>query len=250
MNLYLSRIFLNPRSRRPMNELLHPYEMHRTLMHAFPDGGGKNAGDAREKFGVLFRTETSTKADEPIKILVQSLAEPDWTFLEGFDGYLDGRAGDPYEYRDIMPAVIKIKRGNRFAFRLRANPTRRIGNKEDPMRGKRVELFREEEQIRWLLRKAKEREKGIPGGFDLLMEDGHNGKYCSVKVRPEGKRIGRRGVVGEKSTTTHLSVLFEGLLEVTDEKAFFHTICRGIGSAKAFGFGLLSLAPESALRRG
>ena len=37
MNLYLSRILLNPRSRRAMSELLHPYEMHRTLMRAFPD---------------------------------------------------------------------------------------------------------------------------------------------------------------------------------------------------------------------
>ena len=249
MNLYLSRILLNPRSRRAMSELLHPYEMHRTLMRAFPDTGNKNPGDAREEFGVLFRTETSAKADGTVKIYVQSLTEPDWSFLDRIDGYLDSRAGVSYEYKDVMPVLDKIRKGNRFAFRLRANPTKRIGNREDPMKGKRVELFREEEQIQWLLRKSNEREKGLPGGFALLMEKGNDGPCCPVKVRPEGKMTGRRGKGEGKSMTTHLSVLFEGLLEVTDENAFLQTVVRGIGSAKAFGFGLLSLAPASVLRK-
>ena len=43
--------------------------------------------------------------------------------------------------------------------------------------------------------------------------------------------------------TTHLSVLFEGLLRITDETCFLETLVRGIGSGKAFGFGLLSIAP-------
>ena len=35
--LYLSRLILNPRSRQVMSEMAHPYEMHRTLMRAFPE---------------------------------------------------------------------------------------------------------------------------------------------------------------------------------------------------------------------
>jgi CRISPR system Cascade subunit CasE len=248
MNLYLSRLLLNSRSRRAMSELLHPYEMHRTLMHAFPDSAGKNSGEAREEFGVLFRAENPKKPGDPARILVQSLVQPDWSFLEHFDGYLDIRSDAPCEYKDIMPVISKIRQGNRFAFRLRANPTKRIGNKEDPMKGKRVELFREEDQIQWILRKAKEREKDLPGGFDLMIEGGKTEKFCSVRVQPEGKMTGRRGGKDGKVTVTHLSVLYEGLLEVTDKEAFVQTVIKGIGSAKAFGFGLLSLAPSSSLK--
>ena len=34
--MYLSRLILNPRSRRVQRELAEPYEMHRSLMKAFP----------------------------------------------------------------------------------------------------------------------------------------------------------------------------------------------------------------------
>jgi CRISPR system Cascade subunit CasE len=39
------------------------------------------------------------------------------------------------------------------------------------------------------------------------------------------------------------SVRFEGHLTVTDETAFAETLSSGVGSGKAFGFGLLSIAP-------
>jgi CRISPR system Cascade subunit CasE len=44
---------------------------------------------------------------------------------------------------------------------------------------------------------------------------------------------------------THLAVQFDGVLEVTDPAKFLETVRQGIGSAKGFGFGLLSLARVS-----
>jgi CRISPR system Cascade subunit CasE len=41
----------------------------------------------------------------------------------------------------------------------------------------------------------------------------------------------------------HGGVQFRGILEVTDQDHFTETYYYGIGSAKAFGFGLLLLAP-------
>ena len=35
--MYLSRLILNPRHRRVQREVANPYEMHRSLMRAFPD---------------------------------------------------------------------------------------------------------------------------------------------------------------------------------------------------------------------
>jgi CRISPR system Cascade subunit CasE len=41
---------------------------------------------------------------------------------------------------------------------------------------------------------------------------------------------------------THHAVRFDGLLVVTDPERLRHALRAGIGSAKGFGFGLLSLA--------
>ena len=36
--MYLSQLTLNPRNRRAQRELAAPYQMHKTLMRAFPFG--------------------------------------------------------------------------------------------------------------------------------------------------------------------------------------------------------------------
>jgi CRISPR system Cascade subunit CasE len=43
-------------------------------------------------------------------------------------------------------------------------------------------------------------------------------------------------------TLTHQAVLYVGALAVRDNTAFLQAYKKGIGSGKAFGFGLLSLA--------
>ena len=39
-------------------------------------------------------------------------------------------------------------------------------------------------------------------------------------------------------------VVFDGHLRVTDERAFKAALANGIGSGKAYGFGLMSIAPR------
>jgi CRISPR system Cascade subunit CasE len=236
--LYLSRLSLNPRSRQVRSEMAHPYEMHRTLMRAFP--GESDGGPGR----VLFRLEEDRRLESPT-VLVQSEKEPRWTFLGELNDYLCADVETP---KDIMPAYQNLRNGQILRFRLRANPTKRIAKQDDPMKGKRVELARENEQIDWLIRKGLERENGVPGGFQLLMKAvkntrGEAGKIACVDVCPEGKQTGRKREEGHGHVTTHLAVLFDGLLRVTDKGAFLESLIRGIGSGKAFGFGLLSVAP-------
>ncbi|MGC5410083.1 type I-E CRISPR-associated protein Cas6/Cse3/CasE, partial [Streptomyces sp. DT225] len=50
----------------------------------------------------------------------------------------------------------------------------------------------------------------------------------------EGKRAGRVSIV---------TVTFDGHLEVTDPAVFRRALMQGIGKAKAYGCGLLTLAP-------
>lgn len=245
--LYLSRLVLNPRSRQVRSELAHPYEMHRTLMRAFSKA--IDNAEARQKFGILFRVEADGLGGVP-KVYVQSLIEPDWSSLHRLGDYLCKDAAMPgASWKDIMPAYQNLHDGQTLRFRLRANPTKRIAKQDDPMKGKRVELIRENDQLDWLIRKGLERERGIAGGFELLMKEvedrtGEIRKIPRVNVCSEGKHKGRKRDAMGGYVTTHLAVLFEGLLRVTDSKAFLETLVRGIGSGKAFGFGLLSVAPR------
>jgi CRISPR system Cascade subunit CasE len=246
--LFLSRLLLNPRSRQVMSEIAHPYEMHRTLMRAFPKATDDTKSKARDEFGVLFRAEVD-EGRGVARVYVQSRIEPDWSFLDGLTDYLCTDTGMPeHGHKDIMPAYRKIENGQVLRFRLRANPTKRIAKDDDAMKGKRVELSREDEQIDWLIRKGKATGEGVPGGFDLLMKKVRDLKremrlVPCVNVCCEGKQTGRKRDEARGHATTHLAVLFEGLLRVTDTNALIETVVRGIGTGKAFGFGLLSVAP-------
>lgn len=212
--MYLSRLILNPRSRRVQKEIAAPYQMHRSLMRAFPDDLQK--GTER----VLFRLETARTGT--LTLLVQSLTLPDWSWLAepNARGYL-------LPVAEPNPAVksfdLNLAPGQMLAFRLRANPTARR-TFDDKKR--RVGLYREEEQIEWLKR------KGEQGGFRLL----------------SARTSGQEDVKGtiyrneQKHPLKLAAVQFDGLLQVTDPDRLCETVRQGIGSGKALGFGLLSLA--------
>jgi len=251
--LYLSRLVLNPRSRQVWSELAQPYEMHRTLMRAFSKASVEAGEKAREEFGVLFRADVDDRHNKVV-VYVQSSIEPDWTFLANHRGYLlaDADLRNP-AWKDVAMAYQGLQSRQVFSFRLRANPTKRIGKdtaNAGALKGKRVGHLREEEQIAWLIRKGQEREKGRPGGFEILMNEvedpnGETRQVQRVNVRREGKQRGRKTGDLRSHETTHLAVRFEGLLRITDVNAFRETLARGIGSGKAYGFGLLSIARET-----
>ncbi len=249
--LFLSRLILDPRSRQVWSELARPYEMHRTLMRSFSQASVEEGDIAREKFGVLFRADVDDRRNLVI-VYVHSAVEPDWSFLTTLDHYLlvDPDLPNP-ACNDVMRAYQGLQNRQVCSFRLRANPTKRIGKVikgEAELKGKRVGLLREEEQIAWLIRKSQQREKGKPGGFEILMnevedQNGEIRQVPRVNVHREGKQLGRKKEEGRSHKTTHLAVRFDGLLRVTDADAFRETLARGIGPGKAFGFGLLSIAP-------
>jgi CRISPR system Cascade subunit CasE len=209
--MFLSKLVLNPRSRQVRRELAEPYEMHRTLLRAFPDA---NAGGPGR---VLFRVDVGRATGIPT-LLMQSEKPPDWSSLEALRDYLSGA---PAESR---PVCLQFATGQQLRFRLRANPTVKRN-------GKRLGLLREEDQIAWLRRKGEE------GGFAL------NG----VVVIPDGFTQGRKTDDHGPHELSHFAVRFDGVLTVTDSDRFAQTLAAGVGSGKAFGFGLLSVPyPEAA----
>ena len=242
-DLYLSRLILNPRSRDVRRDLANCQELHRTILSAFPKTSS-NDGGARNQFGVLYRIETSPRMGS-IALLVQSKPEPDWKNL--MSGYLADTVGDVENpaCKRIDGKYQALEEGLTLTFRLRANPTRKIDTRTGPdgrrRNGKRVELRKEEDQIAWMKRKAE------LSGFRVLSVR-VDANVPNLRAIPQSKETGwrqavqREGGTTEKNRLTFGSVLFEGELIITDADLFRQALENGIGSGKAYGFGLLSIA--------
>lgn len=240
--MYLSRLVLDPRSRAVQRDLADSQALHRTVLGAFPDRQGASP---REAAGVLFRVDSQARGGR-LTLLVQSAAAPSWQHLP--PGYLAPESGglpNP-AVKAIGGLLERLPSGTRLAFRLRANPTRKIDTRSGPdgerRNGKRVELRGEAAQIAWLQRKAE------VGGFRLLRVRASGEGAVAVAARPQPRQVGwrpdaREGTGSGARRLTHAAVIFDGHLEVLDAERFLDTVRGGVGSAKAYGFGLLSVAP-------
>lgn len=214
--MFLSSLEINSNNRIARSWLSNAYRIHQRLLMAFPDG---DAGR------VLFRIDQGARYP---RIIVQSPMEADWEKAFADLPVLAAHAQ--------KPLLLQLQQGQRLRFLLRANPTMRLKgaldaeDREERKPGKRVGMFKEEDQRRWLER------KGEAGGFRPLAFD----------VRPGGTSKSFR--TGEKGVQSHLSVDYEGYLEILDTDTFLETLENGIGTAKGYGFGLLSIAPASGFR--
>lgn len=156
----------------------------------------------------LWRVEPESIWREPV-VLVQSSIEPDWSAFTA-DGYLKR----PPEGKTLDPQTL-IETDRLYRFRLFANPT-------ITQKGKRYGLHAEEQQTAWLERKA------VKCGFVV-----------------ETALVTSSDVVHLRGDDICLQqACFEGVLRAKDANALQNALEQGIGSAKAFGFGLLSLSPR------
>lgn len=245
MEIYLTKLILNPSSRTVWNDLGNLQNMHRTVSKAFPAIESDEAVAHHERktprnaFNLLHRLDFDRRNGRAV-LLVQSNVEPDWSFLP--DGYAQG-----IECKTVHEQYSKIENGMRLLFRLQANPTKRVGKSDEraderfkPSDEKkirrRVELRTDEEKVGWLKR------KGEDGGFQLTDVRIKEAVENAV-VHSSSKQFGRRAA-GDKKMTFG-SVVFEGVLRVTDAGKFREALKIGIGTGKAYGFGLLSVAKSA-----
>ncbi len=228
--MYLARGVLNLSSREVQRDLADTAHLHRTIMRVFPDHLG---ADPRKRVGVLHRVDEDRRRGEVV-LFLQSAEKPDFSHLplgyfasiaNDLDRALAGQSDNP-QVRSVAREREGIVVNDRFVFRLQANTTRKILTKSLPdgtkQNGKRVPLRGDQERLKWLSRRAAQ------GGF-----------------RVETVRTSEVHLVGERTKSARRSfdgVVFDGVLSVTDTVIFRHTLETGIGPAKAFGFGLLSLS--------
>jgi len=203
--MYLSKIHI------PWHQAQNPYQLHQALWRLFPGIEG-----ADREF--LFRVEQLQRGIGA-QVLMQSAMQPQ-------SGEQSPALLAQREY------VLNVQNGQRLRFRLRANPIKTIKDSSKgsvEKKGKtftktvRVPLLHEEQQQAWLERKLQ--------AFTQLE---------TLIVQPEPVLYFRKAKEGRSGKIQ--TVMFDGVLTVIDAEAFNNQITKGIGPAKAFGCGLLSLA--------
>lgn len=222
--MFLHRIHLDPRCKEARRDLSDPYQLHSTLCRAFstPD---KKCPEGE----FLWRLEPETGPAGCPRILVQSKAMPDWAGV-GVQGWL-ANADSAIDLKDRLK-LDSLKVGQRFRFRLRANPcvTRD---------GKRLGLLRTDEQEAWLERKGKQHGFSLP---QLASFDFSEAPRARIDVRISQEQMLR----GKQHTGNGIriySVLYDGILMVIEPDKFRGTLQTGIGHGKVMGLGLLSVVP-------
>jgi len=216
-----SEAVLSPRCAVSREE--HPVHVRRDMEHNF-----------------LFRIEPQPGGRAVI--LVQSAVKPDWSYAFHNAGHL---LSAPVEVRSFTQ---RFHPHQSFRFRILANPVRKVSprsldfeGKPFPERWHRKDVPVPTADLRkWLERRAEpgwsapknSEDMQVPPGFCLvdLTEIQAGYQYVNETMEKGGGRRLR-------------SARYEGVLEVTNADHFRNTVIKGIGPAKAFGFGLLSIAP-------
>jgi CRISPR system Cascade subunit CasE len=222
--MFLNRIHLDPRCREARRDLSDPYQLHSTLCRAFT---GPDRKCSEGEF--LWRLEPETDLTGSPRILVQSRTIPDWSGI-GVAGWL-AEVDPAIDLKDRLK-LDSLDAGQRFRFRLRANPcvTRN---------GKRLGLLRLEEQEAWAKRKGFQHGFSLPQlqSFDL---SGPLQDRIDVRISQEQML---RGHQHSGNSILVFSVLYDGIIRVTEPEKFRDALQTGIGHGKTMGLGLLSVVP-------
>ncbi|WP_199443833.1 type I-E CRISPR-associated protein Cas6/Cse3/CasE [Umezawaea beigongshangensis] len=244
---YLSRIRLNPLRVKGRDFVRNPRTLHGAVMGGFPDP----PRDGR----VLWRLDTR---DQRIELLVLSPARPDWSHIVEQAGWPDAD-GDHVLVRDYTPVLGHLATGREFAFRLTANPvqstptpdkrtesqTERHGA-DQPRRGFRLAHRTAAHQLDWLLRRTDNWGFTIPTARTdtpapgMTPDPGASDPHEVRIVNTTRHAISKKGM---RHPVTMQAITFEGRLAITDPDKLRTTMLTGIGPNKAYGCGLLTLAP-------
>lgn len=253
--LYLSRLRLDPRNRDVWHCMSNSQRMHAMLMRGFPVGD-------RDNHNMLYRLDpVKGSSRRLIDVLVQSTIEPDWAYLrqEGLLLHESEFFGDGL-VKNISTLPDRLQVGDIYRFRLRANPTKRIpwnvwaaqhpGRAATYGPGMRrptspripVTVLTGEDLLKpeWERPSAEDKLRG------WLVRKGELNGFIAARVEASPDPLTGDMQPGQKADGTnimHKAVVFEGLLKITDVERFRQALLHGIGSGKAYGFGLLSLAP-------
>ncbi|MFD6288010.1 type I-E CRISPR-associated protein Cas6/Cse3/CasE [Streptomyces sp. NPDC060205] len=243
---YLSRIRINPLRAESRKLLAGPRALHAAVQ------GGVPGLPAEER--TLWRLD----ADNPHRphLFVLTTDKPDWTHLVEQAGWPDAD-GEHYAVRDYTPLLQQLATGRSFAFRLTANPVQNTSrpDKPTPRQQQRIDAGERRSfrlghrtaaaQLNWFLTRTARWGFDIPTAphlDDTRNSDGEPPR--EVRITTRQRRAFGKGSLGAKEAQVVMNaVTFEGHLRITDPALLTERLLTGIGPSKAYGCGLLTLAP-------
>ncbi len=217
----LTRVLLNPARRQTRTLLASPQAMHAAVLAGFPPGSlTEPTGNGR----ALWRVDRN--GEHQVLLYICSPVAPDLTHLVEQAGW---PTTSPWESRDYESLLDRLAVGQRWSFRVTANPVHRVRDPAHPERGHVRAHVTAHQQMAWLLSRAP------AAGFEVARtEQGHD---C-VEVKDRQVLSFRR----QGATVTLARATFTGMLAVTDPVLLRRVLTSGLGRAKAYGCGLLTLA--------
>ncbi|KFI94766.1 type I-E CRISPR-associated protein Cas6/Cse3/CasE [Bifidobacterium scardovii] len=217
-----SRVLIDSRRRSAARVLASLERQHAVIARALDPDSLMRDGVAPRS---LWRLDPGRRG-HPCRLYIVSEKTPDMSVLcEQFGVESGDIATCSY---DLF--LSRLTCGQEWGFRLKANPTKSIASGDLSIRGKRTGLLSYDDQLEWLYRKARE------SGFHLPI---NRLEMPEVVVR-ESRKI---NFVRRNSTVTLSSAVYEGVLAVDDPELLRNALVSGIGRAKGYGFGLLTLVP-------
>ncbi|MEU6312031.1 type I-E CRISPR-associated protein Cas6/Cse3/CasE [Streptomyces sp. NPDC047014] len=215
---WLTRLRLNPLSKAVQHDLRDAAALHRRVMTLVPDGLGDSP---RARSGLLFRLDHDG-AGTPV-LLVQSRTVPNAQRLPA--------AYAQVQTRDMSPLLGALRPGLAVHYRLLGNAIKRCGPHSTEGRWKQALALYGPDAEQWWATRA--HQSGLT--LHSLQAD----RPDTPSARHGSARTPRR----DKVVIHHNGTRFEGTATIHDAEALRHALLHGIGRAKSYGCGLLSLAP-------
>ncbi|WP_371096318.1 type I-E CRISPR-associated protein Cas6/Cse3/CasE [Streptomyces sanglieri] len=236
--MYLTRFRVNT-GRSDARQLLgSPHRMHGAVNMSFPTPPSREGSAPR----VLWRVDRNATSETLLYIV--SPTRPDLTGLVQQAGWpaSDEPGWTTFAYEDFLAA---LQTGDTWGFRLTANPVHNIRHEyvKEGERTKRAAHRTPRHQMEWLLKRQEQ------AGFEIVEKPVERrllpeGDACELIVRDQvPMRFRRPPAKAGKNDVQLTRVTFDGRLRITDTALFRRTLTHGLGKAKAYGCGLMTLAP-------
>ncbi|HEY9475244.1 MAG TPA: type I-E CRISPR-associated protein Cas6/Cse3/CasE [Mycobacteriales bacterium] len=226
--MHLTRFRFNTARVGARRVLSSPHMLHAAVMSSFAEIPPPWGDGAR----VLWRIDRNSNAETYLYMV--SPDKPDLTHLVEQAGWPHTGHWQTYDYG---PFLSRLATGDQWAFRLTANPVHaaRRNDQEPTKITAHVGLLHQRD---WLLKRQESAGFKVvekPIQQRLTPQDQHelivrDRRQFAFKKRGQGQPV------------TLVTVTFDGRLEITDVDAFRRTLTHGLGKAKAYGCGLITLA--------
>lgn len=226
---YLSRLYLNPLRRRTQEFLRNPEKLHAAILNGIP------TQPVTER--TLWRLEPNPTHRAELLVLTQT--RPSWEALIEQAGWPNAEHPQA-RTADLTPLLDTLHLGRAFRMRIRVNPVTAVKAppptrpEATPTRGRPIPV-KGNQQPAWLL-------DHLPRwGFQPLTNS--IGEPELVQLERTIMQFPRKS---SNTRVTLSAATFEARVTISDPGTATRSILNGVGRARAYGFGLITLAPDTA----